>query len=151
MASGKFFFVVGPSGAGKDSLIDGARQQLDPAQFIFAKRTITRPADSGGEAHQACTQSEFDQLEQQGKFLITWQAHNLSYGLPSVLLDALATGQHVIANGSRAMVAELNARVPHLVVVEIGAPTEILAQRLAQRGRESAGDVAKRLARKTEP
>ena len=62
MASGNFFFVVGPSGAGKDSLIDGARQQLDPAQFIFAKRTITRPADSGGEAHQACTQSEFDQL-----------------------------------------------------------------------------------------
>ncbi len=151
MASGNFFFVVGPSGAGKDSLIDGARQQLDPTQFIFAKRTITRPADSGGEAHQACTQPEFAQLEREGKFLITWQAHNLSYGLPSVLLDALATGQHVIANGSRAMVAELNARVPHLVVVEIGAPTEILAQRLAQRGRESAGDVAKRLARKTEP
>ena len=151
MASGSFFFVVGPSGAGKDSLIDGARQQLDPAQFIFATRTITRPADSGGEAHQACTQSEFAQLEQQGKFLMTWQAHNLSYGLPSTLLDALADGRHVIANGSRAMVAQLSERVPNLVVVEIGAPTEILAQRLAQRGRESAADVAKRLARKTEP
>jgi len=151
VASGSFFFVVGPSGAGKDSLIDGARQQLDPAQFIFATRTITRPADSGGEAHQACTQSEFAQLEQQGKFLMTWQAHNLSYGLPSTLLDALADGRHVIANGSRAMVAQLSERVPNLVVVEIGAPTEILAQRLAQRGRESAADVAKRLARKTEP
>ena len=121
MASGSFFFIVGPSGAGKDSLIDGARQKLDPTQFIFATRTITRPADSGGEAHQACTQSEFAQLEQQGKFLITWQAHNLSYGLPSTLLEALAAGQHVIANGSRAMVAQLNERVPNLVVVEIGA------------------------------
>ncbi len=151
MTSGNFFFVVGPSGAGKDSLIDGARQQLDPAQFIFATRTITRPADSGGEAHQACTQSEFTLLQQQGKFLITWQAHNLSYGLPSALLEALATGQHVIANGSRAMVAQLSTRVPNLVVVEIGAPAGILAQRLAQRGRESADDVAKRLARKAEP
>ena len=151
MTSGNFFFVVGPSGAGKDSLIDGARQQLDPAQFIFATRTITRPADSGGEAHQACTQSEFTLLQQQGKFLITWQAHNLSYGLPSALLEALGTGQHVIANGSRAMVAHLSARVPNLVVVEIGAPAGILAQRLAQRGRESADDVAKRLARKAEP
>jgi thymidine phosphorylase len=113
--------------------------------------TITRPADSGGEAHQACTQSEFAQLEQQGQFLITWQAHNLSYGLPSSVLEALAAGQHVIANGSRAMVAQLNERVPNLVVVEIGAPPEILAQRLSQRGRESAADVAKRLARKTEP
>ncbi len=151
MATGSFFFIVGPSGAGKDSLIDGARQQLDPSHFIFAKRTITRPADSGGEAHQACTQAEFTLLEQQGKFLITWQAHDLSYGLPSSLLNALATGQHVIANGSRAMVAKLTERVPNLIVVEIGAPPEILAQRLAQRGRESAADVAKRLARKTEP
>ena len=151
MASGSFFFVVGPSGAGKDSLMDGARQQLAPDQFIFAKRSITRPADSGGEAHQACTEAEFVLLEQQGKFLIAWQAHNLSYGLPSTLLDALAAGQHVIANGSRAMVAQLSARVPNLVVVEIGAPPEILAQRLSQRGRESATDVAKRLARKTEP
>jgi len=151
VASGSFFFIVGPSGAGKDSLIDGARHKLDPTQFIFATRTITRPADSGGEAHQACTQSEFAQLEQQGKFLITWQAHNLSYGLPSTVLEALAAGQHVIANGSRALVAQLNERVPNLVVVEIGAPAEILAQRLAQRGRESADDVAKRLARKTEP
>ena len=151
MATGSFFFVVGPSGAGKDSLMDGARPQLDPARFIFAKRAITRPADSGGEAHQACTQAEFASLEQQGKFLITWQAHDLSYGLPSTLLEALADGQHVIANGSRAMVAQLRARVPNLVVVEIGAPPEILAQRLSQRGRESVADVAKRLARKTEP
>ena len=151
MANGSFFFVVGPSGAGKDSLMDGARRQLDPSEFIFATRTITRPADSGGEAHQACTPAEFALLEQQGKFLITWQAHGLSYGLPSTLLDALTSGQHVIANGSRAMVAQLNERVPNLVVVEIGAPPEILAQRLSQRGRESAADVAKRLARKTEP
>ena len=151
MATGSFFFVVGPSGAGKDSLMDGARPHLDPTRFIFATRTITRPADSGGEAHQACTQAEFTSLEQQGKFLITWQAHDLSYGLPSTLLDALAGGQHVIANGSRAMVAQLSTRVPNLVVVEIGAPPEILAQRLSQRGRESEADVAKRLARKTDP
>ena len=151
MATGSFFFVVGPSGAGKDSLMDGARPHLDPARFIFATRTITRPADSGGEAHQACTQAEFTLLEQQGKFLITWQAHGLSYGLPSTLLEALIGGQHVVANGSRAMVAQLSVRVPNLVVVEIGAPPEILAQRLAQRGRESVADVAKRLARQTTP
>jgi len=151
VATGSFFFVVGPSGAGKDSLMDGVRPHLDPARFVFATRTITRPADSGGEAHQACTQAEFTSLEQQGKFLITWQAHDLSYGLPNTLLEALANGQHVIANGSRAMVAQLSVRVPNLVVVEIGAPPEILAQRLSQRGRESVSDVAKRLARKTDP
>ena len=151
MATGSFFFIVGPSGAGKDSILDGARAHLDPAHFVFAKRTITRPASSGGEAHEACTQEEFALREQQGAFLLTWQAHNLSYGLPSTLLEALHTGQHVLANGSRSMVAALKQRVPNLVVIEISAPAEVLAQRLAQRGRESAADVAKRLSRTVEP
>ena len=97
MAAGSFFFVVGPSGAGKDSLLDGVRASLDPARFIFAKRTITRPESSAGEAHTACTVSEFQELRAAGKFLITWQAHGLHYGLPIELLDALSSGRYVIA------------------------------------------------------
>ena len=151
MGQGSLFFIVGPSGAGKDSLMDGARQALDTERFVFAKRTITRAADSIGEAHHACTAAEFEQRAERGEFLITWQAHGLSYGLPASLQQVLSAGQHVLANGSRSMVALLKQRVQHLVVIEISAPPEILAQRLAQRGRESAADVAQRLARKTEP
>ena len=151
MATGSFFFIVGPSGAGKDSILDGAKGHLEPVHFVFAKRTITRPASSGGEAHEACTQEDFDLREQQGAFLLTWRAHNLSYGLPISLLEALRAGQHVLANGSRSMVAALKQRVPNLVVIEINAPADVLAQRLAQRGRESAADVARRLSRTVEP
>ena len=46
---GRLVYVAGPSGAGKDSVIEFARQHLPPgAKVRFAQRTITRPADTGG-------------------------------------------------------------------------------------------------------
>lgn len=148
---GSFIFVVGPSGAGKDSLIDAARKRLSPESFVFARRTITRRAGAPGEAHDACTQEEFAQLEAAGKFLITWNAHGLHYGLPSSLLDELAAGRSVIANGSRNMIATLAAHVPSLLVVEVTAPAHVLFERLHGRGRETADDVARRLQRQVKP
>ena len=148
---GTFFFIVGPSGAGKDSLIDGARARLSPESFVFARRTITRPAGSPGEDHDPCTEAEFAQRERHGDFLITWQAHGLHYGLPASLVGKLDAGCHVVANGSRAMVAVLAERIPSLVVVEVTAPAQVLQQRLASRGRESEKDLAERLIRKVAP
>ena len=148
---GSFIFVVGPSGAGKDSLISGARERLSPESFVFARRTITRRAGAPGEEHDSCTPEDFARREAAGDFLITWQAHSLHYGLPSSLLEDLAAGRSVIANGSRNMIAALAARVPSLLVVEVSAPAHILHERLHGRGRETAEDVAKRLQREVKP
>ena len=145
--SGFFFFVVGPSGAGKDSLIDGARAVLPSDKFVFARRTITRPHGSPGEDHEACTEAEFQSRVAQGGFLITWQAHGLSYGLPSSLVEAMTTGQHIIANGSRAMVTDLREKIASLIVIEVNAPKGVLETRLASRGRETPEDVARRISR----
>jgi len=148
--SGCFFFIVGPSGAGKDSLIDGARALLPEGKFIYARRVITRPAGSPGEDHEACTTEQFVARQARDEFLIAWQAHGLYYGLSSQLKQELAAGRHVIANGSRAMIGQLAQQIPSLIVVEVTAPSEVLAKRLVARGRENPEDVAKRLARKTE-
>ncbi len=148
---GSFIYVVGPSGAGKDSLISAARERLSPESFVFARRTITRRAGAPGEEHEACTPEEFARREAAGEFLITWHAHSLQYGLPSHLLDELAAGRSVIANGSRNMITTLAARVPSLLVVEVSAPAHILHERLHGRGRETADDVANRLQRKVTP
>jgi thymidine phosphorylase len=148
MRPGILFFVVGPSGAGKDTLLDGARRLMaGDDRFVFARRTITRPADAGGEEHDAITLAEFEKLESEGGFLVSWRAHGLAYGLPSALKDELARGRHVIANGSRAVIGDLAKRVPRLVVIRVTAPVEILARRLAGRGRETEADIAARLAR----
>ncbi|WP_051356820.1 phosphonate metabolism protein/1,5-bisphosphokinase (PRPP-forming) PhnN [Azorhizobium doebereinerae] len=152
MGSGLFFFVVGPSGSGKDTLIEGAKAALGPSgRYVFARRAITRPADAGGEAHEALSVDQFEAVSAARGFLLQWQAHGLRYGLRADLLDEMAAGRHVVANGSRAMVAELAAHVPHLVVVEITAPAEVLAQRLTGRGREAAENIAARLDRKVPP
>ena len=110
--TGTFFLVVGPSGAGKDSLIDGARAILGNG-YHFARRVITRPSGSPGEDHEGVSDIEFARRQQAGEFLVTWDAHELRYGLPTSLTDALAAGTHVIANGSRSVVAELSAPVSY--------------------------------------
>jgi thymidine phosphorylase len=145
---GTLFFVVGPSGSGKDSLIDGAKAVFEKTgRYVFARRVITRPAGSAGEDHEATTEEEFARRIALGGFLISWNAHGLRYGLPASLMAALENGQHVIANGSRAVIAELAARVPRLIVVEVVAPPELLAARIAGRGRETGAAIDKRVAR----
>ena len=147
MKPGLFFYVVGPSGAGKDSLIDGARLQLPDDAFVFAKRVITRPPGKPGEDYDSCTEEEFVQRKAQGEFLITWGAHGLFYGLPKSLLVTQQSGQHIIANGSRGVAEQIKALVPGLVFIEITAPVELLAKRIAQRGRETEQEISQRLSR----
>lgn len=148
MASGTLYLIVGPSGAGKDTLIDGVRTALAGSpDYVFARRVITRPAEMGGEEHRAATDDEFQAIEAADGFMVSWRAHGLCYGLEKSLETDLARGRHVIANVSRAVLAGLIERFPSYCIVEINAAPEILAERLAHRGRESAADIAERLAR----
>jgi len=135
--------VVGPSGAGKDTLLDAARTALaDDPRFRFVRRVITRPADAGGEVHEAVTEAAFAART----FALAWQAHGLRYGIPADITADIAAGCVVVANVSRGVIAEAAARFP-VRVIEITAPPDVLAARLATRGRESAADTAARLAR----
>lgn len=146
--TGALVAVVGPSGAGKDTLMEAARATLstDP-RFAFLRRVITRPADAGGEDHRAVSEEAFRQLVERGELALWWQAHGLLYGLPRAPLeDALAEGRVAVANLSRKALADAAARYP-LQVLEITAPVELRAARLAARGREGVEDVLRRLAR----
>ncbi|NKE47004.1 phosphonate metabolism protein/1,5-bisphosphokinase (PRPP-forming) PhnN [Roseomonas frigidaquae] len=139
--------VVGPSGAGKDTLMDAARARLarDP-RFVFARRHITRPAEAGGEDHLPLSVTEFRRMQQEGGFALWWEAHGLLYGIPSAMEVALEGGRVVVANLSRTVLAEAASRYP-MRILNITAPYHVLAARLAARGRESAADIESRLAR----
>jgi ribose 1,5-bisphosphokinase len=135
--------VVGPSGAGKDTLLGEARKALaGDSRFRFVRRAITRPADAGGEDHEPVTEAEFAARD----FALQWRAHGLSYGIPADIADDVARGVTVVANASRGIVAPAAARFAVRVVV-VTAPPHILAARLAARGRESGEELAARLAR----
>jgi phosphonate metabolism protein PhnN/1,5-bisphosphokinase (PRPP-forming) len=139
--------IVGPSGAGKDTLLDAAREALaDDPRFVFARRCITRPADAGGEAHEAIDTATFEARRGVGGFALWWRAHGLSYGIPVTIERDLAAGRVVIASVSRAVIAGAANRYP-VRVVEITAPPAVLANRLAQRRREDAEGISERLSR----
>ncbi|MCI4663655.1 MAG: phosphonate metabolism protein/1,5-bisphosphokinase (PRPP-forming) PhnN [Neomegalonema sp.] len=138
--------VVGPSGAGKDTLIDAVRA-IRP-DILIGRRVITRAEDAGGEEHEAISEEEFEARRAAGGFALWWRAHGLSYGAPAALIDALDRPQHVLLNVSRRIVAEAQARFAPVRVLQIWAPQEVLAARLAARGRESEADILERLRRK---
>lgn len=139
--------VVGPSGAGKDTLLGLARARLaGDARFRFVTRAITRPAGAGGEAHCAVDAAAFEAERAAGGFALSWAAHGLSYGIPRDIETDIEARRVVVANLSRSVLAEAASRYP-LRVLQIGAPADVLAERLAARGREDARDIAARLAR----
>lgn len=148
--TGRIWLVVGPSGAGKDSVLAGLAARIQPEdEIMLARRVITRPCQPGGaEQHLSVTPDGFARLDRAGAFALSWDSHGLRYGIGSEVRPWLAAGLSVIANGSRAALP-LARRVfgPALRVVEITAAPEILAARLAARGREDARDIAARLAR----
>ncbi len=143
-----FVAVVGPSGAGKDTLMAGARARIGPddGRFRFVRRAITRPASAGGEDHEPLDRDGFQRRRDAGGFALWWEAHGLLYGIPSGIEADLFAGRCVVANLSRGALAEADARYP-LLVLEITAPPSLCAARLAARGREDPDRIAERLAR----
>ncbi len=144
--AGSLIYVMGPSGAGKDSLLEIAKKRFAGNQgFAFAKRYVTREAASGGEDFTAISQEDFDRLEADDFFLFSWRGHGLSYGCDRTVERRLAEGKLVVLNGSRAYLKEALTIMPGLKPLLITARNEILAARLKKRGRETAGEQAERL------
>ena len=148
IAGGTFIAVVGPSGAGKDSIIDYARRTLvEEPRVHFVRRVVTRPGNPANEDHDSITEDAFDREEAAGAYALSWSSHGLRYGIPVEVDEAVRSGAIAIANLSRGVVAELGRRYENSTVVMIGASPEALRERLQGRGRESDGDIAQRLAR----
>lgn len=140
--------VVGPSGAGKDTLIAGARAALaDSADFVFPHREITRHPAAGGEPHIAVSADEFDRRQRAGRYALAWQAHGLSYGVPANILDDLKAGRAVVVNVSRTIIADARRRFGMVHIVRVTASERALRARLAARGREGLSEIEARLAR----
>jgi len=142
---GTLFLVVGPSGAGKDTLIAAARAARP--DLIVPRRAATRAADGPGEVVTAMTPRDFEHAEAAGAFALSWRAHGLAYGIPVEAAVALAAGRNVLANVSRSVVETARRRYAPVRVLVVTASPERRAERLAARGREAAPAIATRLAR----
>ncbi|MDE2362004.1 MAG: phosphonate metabolism protein/1,5-bisphosphokinase (PRPP-forming) PhnN [Hyphomicrobiales bacterium] len=144
-SEGALILVVGPSGAGKDSILREARRAFESDHRIrFARRYITRSPD-GNEHNYALTEPQFAAARRLGGFLLAWDAHGLNYGIPASVAIDLARGVSVIANASRSVTEVARAMWARTIIVQVSASPATLLERLKLRGRED--DMAQRVER----
>jgi ribose 1,5-bisphosphokinase len=147
---GRLILVVGPSGAGKDTLINGARVQCaGDSTVIFPRRVVTRPS-SVHEDHETVDRDTFNRRLAEGRFALWWDAHGHRYGVPVSIHDDIRSSRTVVCNVSRTIVEPARQRYARVAVVLITAPERLLEVRLASRDRRSDGDLADRVARSAE-
>ncbi len=148
ISGGAFVAVAGPSGVGKDTIINYARGKLSAdRRFVFVRRIITRTADAQSEDHDTLADAEFAAAAAAGHFALLWQAHGLSYALPRSIDSDIAAGHVVVANISRQIIDDLKARYENFVLVVMSAHRDVIAQRLKARGRETDAEIVARLER----
>lgn len=144
---GRLIYLIGPSGSGKDSLLDAARETLAQRGCRIVRRVITRSAEAVGEAAQAVSVEQFEAMREQGDFALSWQANGLHYGIPVQIDQWLEQGHDVLINGSRAYLPHAQSRYPDLLAVLLTVDQDVLRQRLLARGRESVAEIEARLER----
>lgn len=149
MKPGRLIAVVGPSGVGKDSLIDGISRQLPTLSVV--RRFVTRAPGLGGENYMSVTEPEYHRLVHEGAFCLHWSAHGLYYGVPTKVLENVRTGDHSVVNLSRSVLTAAAEVFPTLKVLYLTAKPETRAKRLKMRGRESDSGISRRLAASEKP
>lgn len=146
--NGRIVYLAGPSGCGKDSLIQYIRNKCEADPLVqVAHRYITRDAKAGGENHIELSQPEFEAREQAGLFAMAWESHGLHYAIGNEINQWLCKGITVVINGSRSYLPRALVKYPELIPVFIEASPEVLAQRLRNRARESPAEASARLNR----
>jgi ribose 1,5-bisphosphokinase len=144
----QLIYVVGPSGAGKDSLMRWLRERsVRQPRLHWARRTVTRPSHDSSTGDISLDEASFSKTVLAGGFALQWQANGLRYGIPHEELTPILTQQWVFINGSRAHLETCAARYPGMTILHITADPAVLRQRLLQRGRESQTMVETRIQR----
>lgn len=144
---GPLILVVGPSGAGKDTILKGARATLAASPFIyFPRREITR-APGGAEDCIPVREADFEWRRNAGAYCLSWRAHGLCYGIPRDVTDHLVDGRAVAVNVSRSVIDDAVRSFRSVAVVHVTASPDVLRKRLAARRRETAEEIARRLDR----
>ena len=144
----RLYFLVGPSGVGKDTLLTQLKAHLyADNQPLVAHRYITRPVREDDENHIALSEFDFNRRQQAGLFLFDWHSHGYQYAVGCEVKKWVKQGQNVIVNGSRQYLATAREIYPRLVPVWMTVSEQVLRDRLHQRGRESDDEIEQRIQR----
>ena len=146
--SRRIVWVMGPSGAGKDSVMAWARERLDGrARVVFGHRYATRPPDPRHPGEIAVGPGEFALRAAEGLFAFAWDAWDVRYAVGAEVRDWAARGLAVVVSGSRECFVASVHRDAGVLPVLITASAAVRARRLRARAREAEPAIVARLAR----
>lgn len=150
MSKNILFIVSGLSGAGKDSVIEGLRQEKG-VKFRWVVTTTSRPMRPGeSEEHpyHFVSAADFEKMIDEGRFIEHAMVYNNHYGVQFRDLEqALESGEPVILKIDYQGVETVKGKFPEATVIFIIPPSmEILEQRLKLRGTDSDEVIRGRLA-----
>ena len=147
---GRLVLVVGPSGAGKDTLLGLAKAACaDDTGIVFPRRVITRQA-SASEDNEEVSAATRQRASERGQVAVQCETYGHRYALSRAIDDDIRAGRSVVANVSRTVIAKMRRAYANVVVVQVTAPPNVLAERIALRARGSDGRLDQRLNRTVE-
>ncbi len=138
--------ISGPSGVGKDTIIDALRERPREPDYHYVVTCTTRPPRPGevpGVSYQFLTADEFAHLRDGGELLEYAEVHGHWYGTPRhEVADALAEGHDVILKIDVQGASAVKQRAPDALLVFLVPPSmEELFQRLRSRATETADEL----------
>lgn len=140
MMPGRLIYLMGPSGAGKNSLIASAREKANKNKHLyFSPRYVTRltSEQAAGDDDFSISVAAFAHYKRIGAFALDWEAHGYCYGVSVTLDTMLRAGKYVVVNGSRAYLDTAFKKYPQMTAVLITVPADVARARLEMRGREN--------------
>ncbi len=140
--------ISGPSGVGKDVLIEGmAGRGLDYHFTVTATTRAPRPGEEEGINHHFLNVDEFERAIRDDELLEWARVYGNYYGVPKQQVrDALSQGKHVIIRVDLQGALRIKELAPEALMIFIHPPNmEVLRERLERRGVNSEADIATRL------
>jgi guanylate kinase len=146
---GLLFVVSGPSGAGKDTLVDGLRARLPRLSYsVSATTRAPRPGELDGRDYFFMTHAAFEQMMGEHRFLETKAYNGNLYGTPrSFIEQCLSDGIDVIMKPEVNGALAIKKAFPDAVMIFL-LPDKFshLQTRLLERRTETTEQIAERIA-----
>src|SRR5919206_812843 len=140
--------LSGPSGGGKDSIIDRLRSKVRDIQYCVSMTTRSpRPGEVDGKSYYFVTRAEYEERLGRGDLLAPAQVHGNWYGVPvEQVREALRAGQDVFLKIDVQGAIHLRRRIPQAVFIFLAPEsTQELVERLSARHTESPEEFQRRL------
>ena len=146
-APGAMLVVIsGPSGVGKDAILDVLRELPGHAGHHYVVTCTTRarrPGEVDGLSYHFLTTEQFQALRESGGLLEANEVHGNWYGTPrQQVAEALGAGRHAVLKIDVQGADVVRSRVPDALLIFVAPPSiDALLERLTSRATETADEV----------